>query len=73
MIVDVLGQYLTIKFPTSNFSRFKSLYSKPIQEPETNLYYSPSTFSRGGGLNRLKGVFAKNERGYRLNAIKKRF
>ena len=22
---------------------------------------------------RLKGVFAKNERGYRLNAIKKRF
>ncbi|XP_023340681.1 uncharacterized protein LOC111710774 isoform X2 [Eurytemora carolleeae] len=32
VIVDVLGQYLTIKFPTSNFSRFKSLYSKPIQE-----------------------------------------
>ena len=24
-------------------------------------------------LNDLKGVFAKNERGYRLNAIKKRF
>ena len=24
-------------------------------------------------LNNLKGVFAKNERGYRLNAIKKRF
>ena len=24
-------------------------------------------------LNILKGVFAKNERGYRLNAIKKRF
>ena len=23
--------------------------------------------------NKLKGVFAKNERGYRLNAIKKRF
>ena len=24
-------------------------------------------------FNYLKGVFAKNERGYRLNAIKKRF
>ena len=24
-------------------------------------------------LLKLKGVFAKNERGYRLNAIKKRF
>ena len=29
--------------------------------------------SVGGGRERLKGVFAKNERGYRLNAIKKRF
>ena len=35
----------------------------------------PSFFSffNGGGHNYLKGVFAKNERGYRLNAIKKRF
>ena len=28
---------------------------------------------RGAGWGYLKGVFAKNERGYRLNAIKKRF
>ncbi len=26
-----------------------------------------------GKPKKLKGVFAKNERGYRLNAIKKRF
>ena len=26
-----------------------------------------------GAIQLLKGVFAKNERGYRLNAIKKRF
>ena len=29
--------------------------------------------SRGFSRRVLKGVFAKNERGYRLNAIKKRF
>ena len=28
---------------------------------------------RGGGIINLRGVFAKNERGYRLKAIKKRF
>ena len=39
-------------------------------KPETNVIY-PRV--RNTGSPRLKGVFAKNERGYRLNAIKKRF
>ena len=46
---------------------------------EDILNYSPTFMFRGTpGINSdfknfLKGVFAKNERGYRLNAIKKRF
>ena len=43
-----------------------------MQKPTLNLKY----FTRMIGANLeflLKGVFAKNERGYWLNAIKKRF
>ena len=36
------------------------------------LKYQPTSFKDIGFIN-LKGVFAKNERWYRLNAIKKRF
>ena len=52
------------KGPNRNHVRFtnKPLLQKSI---EIHVFANLSFF--------LKGVFAKNERGYRLNAIKKRF
>ena len=43
-----------------------------IEEEEQNEECALCSAS-SSDLDLLKGVFAKNERGYRLNAIKKRF
>ena len=47
-----------------------------IQKKSRNIYYSRKNIILLAFFvidSNLKGVFAKNERGYRLNAIKKRF
>ena len=44
-----------------------------IQEAKRSDFTKFTRMNRFGIGNDLKGVFAKNERGYRLNAIKKRF
>ena len=41
-------------------SGYQNIGIRKLEFPGSNMFF-------------LKGVFAKNERGYRLNAIKKRF
>ena len=50
-------------------SIFREIYFS-LKWADMNLFYIVKVFETPESL---KGVFAKNERGYRLNAIKKRF
>ena len=63
----ILYTILYTIYSTHTTGTFESLSSKIIAYgPASRHYYVSHTSS-------LKGLFAKNERGYRLNALKKRF
>ena len=55
-------QETTIKSPLMAHTRLENIYEN-----------NQNIFKNSFASKLLKGVFAKNERGYRLNAIKKRF
>ena len=61
--LKIIVNFPSISFVSSLNDRSVKSFSK---KNKTNLI-------KGGHAPPLKGVFAKNERGYRLNAIKKRF
>ncbi len=50
------------------------IYFQYAEQRTGCIFFWRNSIQNGARLMRaLKGVFAKNERGYRLNAIKKRF